>query len=69
VHDEKDSPVVGPAAGLPEQAVRALRADGRLAEAADLVDQLGPYGVGDRIDAKRRAGRSGGSAGVRQAGP
>jgi hypothetical protein len=36
----------GPAVS-PEQAVRALRADGRLAEAVELVDQLGPDGVAD----------------------
>jgi hypothetical protein len=30
-----------------ERTVRELRAAGRLAEAARLVDQLGPYGVGD----------------------
>jgi hypothetical protein len=34
-----------------EQAVRALRAAGRLAAAAELVDQLGPYGVADSDDA------------------
>ena len=37
--------------GLAEQAVRALRAEGRLAEAAELVDRLGPYGVADGDDA------------------
>jgi len=34
-----------------EQAVRALRAAGRLAAAAELVDQLGRYGVADGDDA------------------
>ncbi|HVB42413.1 MAG TPA: hypothetical protein VNF47_06855 [Streptosporangiaceae bacterium] len=34
-----------------EQAVRALRAAGRLAEATELVGQLGPYGVADGDDA------------------
>lgn len=34
-----------------EQAMRALRAAGRLAEAVELVDQLGPYGVADGDDA------------------
>ena len=33
-----------------ERTVRELRAAGRLAEAARLVDQLGPYGVGDGPD-------------------
>jgi hypothetical protein len=33
-----------------ERAVRELRAAGRLAEAAQLVDQLGPYGVEDGPD-------------------
>ena len=33
-----------------ERAVRELRAAGRLAEAARLVDQLGPYGVSDGPD-------------------
>ena len=42
---------VDPVAGPPEQAVRALRASGRLADAAELVDQLGPYGVAEGIDA------------------
>jgi hypothetical protein len=39
-----------------DQAVRALRAAGRLAEAADLVDQLGPYGVADAGDATMSLG-------------
>src|SRR6266571_1008034 len=39
-----------------ERAVRALRAAGRLAEAADLVDQLGPYGVADAGDATMSLG-------------
>jgi hypothetical protein len=33
-----------------ERAVRELRAAGRLAEAARLVGQLGPYGVEDGPD-------------------
>jgi hypothetical protein len=33
-----------------ERTVRELRAAGRLPEAARLVDQLGPYGVGDGPD-------------------
>jgi hypothetical protein len=36
---------------IAEQAMRALRAEGRLAEAAELVDRLGPYGVADGQDA------------------
>jgi len=39
-----------------EQSVRALRAAGRLAAAADLADQLGPYGVADAGDATRSLG-------------
>ncbi len=34
-------------AELAEQAIRALRAAGRLPEAAQLVDQLGPYDVAE----------------------
>jgi len=34
-------------AKLTEQAIRALRAAGRLQEAAQLVDQLGPYDVAE----------------------
>ena len=56
MHHDEDGTAVGPAAGSPEQAVRALRADGRLADAADLVDQLGPYGVADGIDATQSLG-------------
>lgn len=33
-----------------ERAVRELRSTGRLAEAARLLDGLGPYGVADGID-------------------
>ena len=44
----------GPAAA--EQSVRALRAAGRLAAAADLVDQLGPYGVADADNVTRSLG-------------
>jgi hypothetical protein len=40
----------------PEQAVRALRAAGPLADAAALVDQLGPYGVADGPDATTSLG-------------
>ena len=50
--DNEDSQAVDPAAGSPDHAVRALRADGRLADAAELVGQLGPYGVADGNDAK-----------------
>ncbi len=39
-----------------ERAMRALRAAGRLAEATDLVDQLGPYGVADAGDATMSLG-------------
>lgn len=39
-----------------EQAVRALRTAGRLADAAELVDQLGPYGVADGADATMSLG-------------
>jgi hypothetical protein len=39
-----------------ERAVRALRAADRLAQAADLVDQLGPYGVADASDATMSLG-------------
>lgn len=39
-----------------EQAVRALRAAGRLADAAELVDRLGPYGVADSEDATTSLG-------------
>ncbi len=60
--DQDDGQEPGAAAGLrgpavsPEQAVRALRASGRLAEAAELVDQLGPYGVADGDDATASLG-------------
>jgi hypothetical protein len=40
-----------PDPAVAEQAIRALRAAGRLAEAAQLADQLGPYGVADSDDA------------------
>jgi hypothetical protein len=36
--------------GESERRIRALHAAGRLAEAAELVDQLGPYGVADGPD-------------------
>ena len=49
--DDEDGQPLDPAAWSPEQAVRALRASGRLADAAGLVDQLGPYGVADGNDA------------------
>jgi hypothetical protein len=39
----------GPAAA--ERAIRELRAAGRLAEAAALIGQLGPYGAADGPDA------------------
>ncbi len=42
--------------GAAERAVRALRVAGRLADAADLVDQLGPYGVADGEDATTSLG-------------
>jgi len=42
-------PVLSPAAA--ERMVRELRAAGRLAEAVQLVGQLGPYGVADGIGA------------------
>ena len=56
MRDNEDGPAVEPGAGSPEQAVRALRAAGRLAEASRLVDQLGPYGVADGADATRSLG-------------
>jgi hypothetical protein len=40
--------VTDPAAA--ERSIRRLRTAGRLAEAARLVDQLGPYGVADGPD-------------------
>ena len=40
-----------PDPAVAEQAIRALRAAGRLADAAQLADQLGPYGVADSDDA------------------
>jgi len=39
-----------------ERAVRELRAAGRLAEAAQLVGRLGPYGVADGPDATTSLG-------------
>jgi hypothetical protein len=41
-----------------ERTVRELRAAGRLAEAARLVDQLGPYGVEDGPDGTTSLGAS-----------
>jgi hypothetical protein len=40
-----------PDPAVAEQAIRAFRAAGRLADAAQLADQLGPYGVADGDDA------------------
>ena len=39
-----------------ERAIRELRAAGRLAEAALLIDRLGPYGVADGPDATTSLG-------------
>jgi len=55
VSDQDDLRVPG-ASVSPEQQVRVLRAGGRLAEAAELVDQLGPYGVADCDDATASLG-------------
>lgn len=52
--DRPDRAASDPAAA--ERAVRALRAAGRLADAADLVNQLGPYGVADGDDATTSLG-------------
>jgi hypothetical protein len=44
----------GPAAA--ERAVRELRAEGKLAQAAQLVGELGPYGVADGPEATTSLG-------------
>jgi hypothetical protein len=51
VSDDEVGQPVDPANWSPERAVRALLGRGRLADAAGLVDQLGPYGVADGDDA------------------
>ena len=48
--------MTGPDQSEAERTIRELRAAGRLAEAALLIDRLGPYGVADGPDATTSLG-------------